>query len=144
MKYLAMLLLLLGGTLGAQAQPRAADPATDPSVASSPPTEAPPSLVLRASAQAMASDPTEAPTGLSVDDHRSGGDAPTAWEEFSAEVTTFIGPRYPDTYRVRPSSLGGWAVQILARIVCDGAADHGAAEQRCNAIGTRLYRYPRF
>jgi len=48
------------------------------------------------------------------------------------------GSRPADTYRVRPSSVGGWLLQDVAKTDCANATDHstwGAAQ--CDGIGRR-------
>ncbi|NBC18434.1 MAG: hypothetical protein GVY18_14085 [Bacteroidetes bacterium] len=78
--------------------------------------------------------------------------APSADEEYPATVPTLSAPfvtapssRPVDTYRVRPSSVGGWLLRGVAETVCANATDHstwGAAQ--CDGIGRRAYGYPRF
>lgn len=147
MKYLALVLLLATFALPARAQLQQA-PDTPPDrtelsalsvrsvVLSS--FDTPLSLVDR--------------TSLGLTPHLDGLRAPAANDEFPATVPTLSAPfvtaprsRPVGTYRVRPSSVGGWLLRGVAETVCANATNNstwGAAQ--CDGIGRRAYSYPRF
>lgn len=145
MKYLTTILLLMGCTLTALGQPAP----TEQRTALTDSTEAEPtpqSVILQRTSenfttQARLGDPPR----LGVTPYLRGLVAPSARDEFPARVPTVYGSTPVDYVRIRPSSVGGWAVQIMAEIVCTGATDDTALRTTpCDAIGTQAYGYPRF
>jgi len=148
MKYLATLLLLASFALPARGQLQQA-PATssgdDASLSTLPAT----SVVLSTPKKIH---PSSARGALGLTPYLNGLQAPTANDEFPATVPTLSGPfatapntRPVDTYRVLPSSVGGFLLRGVVETVCANATSNsrwGAAQ--CDGIGRRAYGYPRF
>jgi hypothetical protein len=96
--------------------------------------------------------PLSSRSSLGLTPYLNGLQAPSASDEFPATVPMFSDAfvtaptsRPVDTYRVLPSSVGGFLLRGVAETVCANATSNsrwGAAQ--CDGIGRRAYGYPRF